>query len=458
MTGPYASAAEIRQRLKDNTQALELGSYGPRLVVQGRVFMGLFILKRFFKSKWRKILGKDNLRQSNRVVVANTFSCWPPYGGGQMRVLNFYRYLSERADITLVSLAPPNGTYQMLVFNEHFREFVIPQTEKQYAHDIKLQEELGGIPATDVIAIDRLSLTPDFKRLLGLALLDADVAVSEHPYCFRTLQEIWKGRLVYHAHNVESVLKKAVFPQNAAGRAALAKVESVERECCRAADRIFVVTKFDMDTLNALYGVPLTKMFVVPNGTNLSETGAVLSVQREENKRVIGFEGRVAIYIGSMHPPNVEGALAVIDVARRRRDWLFVLVGSMCESPQIEQAMLPQNILMLGRLSEPELQDLLAAVDLGLNPIISGSGSSLKMLTYMMRHVPTLTTPIGNRGYNFQDGAECFVAEIEDFPSKLDYIAAMEASSLNLVASTAYETAVAEFQWADIVAKAPIDF
>jgi glycosyltransferase involved in cell wall biosynthesis len=450
MKGAFAD--EVRGQLERAVRRGDRGARGPALTIKGRPFIALTLAKKALRS----MVGRKQEPRLPRLVVVNTFNCWPPHGGGQIRILNFYKTLSERADITLVSLAPSSCAYRTLVFNENFREFVIPATRKQYSWEAKLQEALG-VYATDIAAIDNLSLTPDFATVLRLALHDADIAVAEHPYCFRTLRQVWKGRVIYHAHNVEYVLKSAILPKTEAGDRALAAVASVEKECCAAADRIFAVSKSDVDALNELYGAPKERMFVVPNGMTVSDARDLSHVEREQNKRALGLSGRVAVYVGSMHPPNVEGALALLDIARKCPNWLIVFVGSMCDSPRVRQAAQPQNTLMLGCLSEQELDRLLCAADLGLNPIVSGSGSNLKMLTYMKSRLPTLTTPMGNRGYEFGRG-QCFVANIEDFPSELDAIARMDATSLSSIASNGYEAAVARFQWKDIVQHALLEF
>jgi len=398
----------------------------------------------------------ENESLKPRFVVVNTFNAWPAHNGGQQRILNIYRYLSKRADITLISLVPPYVPFQMLEFNSSFREIRVRQTAKHYHAQEQMDEAIGNIAATDIAAIDGLSMTPAFERILRYRLQDADIAVAEHPYCFRALQRVWSGPVVYHAYNVEAELKKTVLPSNEAGRNALDAVVAVERDCCAAAEQIFVVSELDRDAMAKLYGLPVEKIVVVPNGTNLPATPLPTRAERNDNKRRLNLADNVAIYAGSSHPPNVDGGLALLDVARLTPDWVFIFVGTICDARAIKERAKSANILLLGELSEVALEKLLAAADLGVNPIVNGSGTNLKMLAYMSHGLEALTTPIGNRGFNFVPEEQCYVAELQEFPAKLRSIARMNLSARDAIAKNGFDVVSANFQWRNIAKNIPL--
>jgi glycosyltransferase involved in cell wall biosynthesis len=398
-----------------------------------------------------------NKRKNPRIVIVNTFAAWPAHNGGQQRLLNIHRYLSERADITLISLVPPYVPFQVLEFNPNFREIRVRQTSVHYRAQEQMDEAMG-VPATDIAAIDGLSMTPAFERILRYKLKNADIAVAEHPYCFRALQRVWSGPLVYHAYNVEAELKKSVLPSNEAGRNALDAVVAVERDCCATAEQIFVVSEFDRAAMAKLYGLPVEKILVVPNGTNLPAGPLPTRAERNENKRRLNLTGNIAIYAGSSHPPNVDGGIALFEVARLAPDWYFIFVGTICDAPAIKEGAKLDNILLLGELNESALEKLLAAVDLGINPIVNGSGTNLKMLTYMSHGLEALTTPIGNRGFNFVPNEQCYVAELQEFPSNLQSILKMDIDTRDVIAKNGFDVVAAKFQWRNIAQKIPLNW
>ena len=57
--------------------------------------------------------------------------------------------------------------------------------------------------------------------------------------------------------------------------------------------------------------------------------------------------------------------------------------------------------------------------DIGLNPVLAGSGSNLKLCEYIAYGIPVITTVHGNRGFGFKDKAHLLVAEISEFPHML---------------------------------------
>ncbi len=58
----------------------------------------------------------------------------------------------------------------------------------------------------------------------------------------------------------------------------------------------------------------------------------------------------------------------------------------------------PHNVVVTGQVSEDQKRLVLAAADLALNPMFSGSGTNIKMLEYMAAGLPIISTPVGARG------------------------------------------------------------
>jgi glycosyltransferase involved in cell wall biosynthesis len=82
-------------------------------------------------------------------------------------------------------------------------------------------------------------------------------------------------------------------------------------------------------------------------------------------------------------------------------------------------------VLALGRVER--LPPLLAAADVAVNPVESGSGSNVKLAEYLAAGVPVVTTPVGLRGY---EGFAHLVtvAELDDF---VDAVRAKQATGVD---------------------------
>jgi len=345
-----------------------------------------------------------------KIVVVNTFPVWPALAGGQQRILNIYGHLCERADVTLVNLASVDTKLQTVEFGPHFREIIVPQSREHFRFEERLRSRLDGMPVADIAAIHGIDLTPMFGKILKRALANAALAIAEHPYGFGALRSVWSGPTVYMAHNDETMLKAAMLPKTDFGKVALDDVEAIERACCKHSSAIFVVSEQDAVTMAGRNRLSRDKIAVVPNGVNIPKKPVLDYLQREKNKQRLSLRGPVALYIGGWHGPNLDGALLTYEIARQVPDWRFLLVGSMCDAPIVRDTPRPPNVDLLGQLSQPELVAIMAAADVGLNPVVAGGGSSHKTLNYAVNGLLVLTTPTGNRGVMLRDGDDAMFA------------------------------------------------
>jgi glycosyltransferase involved in cell wall biosynthesis len=79
-----------------------------------------------------------------------------------------------------------------------------------------------------------------------------------------------------------------------------------------------------------------------------------------------------------------------------------------------------KNVYLLGPINDDEKTDIFRIADLALNPMISGSGTNIKVLGYLSAGIPTVTTPTGARGLNLIDREHVLICELADFPMKIN--------------------------------------
>jgi hypothetical protein len=125
--------------------------------------------------------------------------------------------------------------------------------------------------------------------------------------------------------------------------------------------------------------------------------------------------GRRAIFAGSnVHHNRVAAAHILSSIAPRfEKEIEFVLLGPCTRRFLRHQA---PNVTID---PDGELAEYGCPGALGLNPVVAGSGSSLKLLYYLAHDLPTLSTPFGLRGH---EGFAPWVttAELEHFPDALE--------------------------------------
>lgn len=105
--------------------------------------------------------------------------------------------------------------------------------------------------------------------------------------------------------------------------------------------------------------------------------------------------------------------------------------------------MVPENMGLFGRVSNKKMKDIIAASDIAINPVISGSGINIKMIDYMAAGLPVVTTKIGARG--FENGNEdMIVTELGNFKNNIIGLF-KEKELYNMISRNARRTVIERF-------------
>jgi glycosyltransferase involved in cell wall biosynthesis len=379
-----------------------------------------------------------------RVVVVNTFPVYPPTSGGQLRLFHLYRALARNMEVCMVNLASPGAQAQARWLAPGLREVVVPMSAAHGRFERTLQRELRASCA-DMAAMLKPELSPAWRQALEAACTQADVVVCSHPYGWPAVRQVWHGPVVYEAHNVEVDLKAAIFGH---ARSALDTLAEVEGECAREAAAVLCCSAEDAQRMHTRYGLA-QRPAVVANGVDAGSYVPPDAQARAQARQRLGLgQQSVALFVGSLHGPNVDAVLALLEVARACPEVLFCVLGSVCEAPALGATARPGNLRLVGRVSDEALRVWLRVADVGLNPVVSGSGTNLKLLEYAAAGLPALSTPFGGRGGILNAERDFAVAEIGDFaPALRQLLAASEADARTRRALTAREQALKAGDW-----------
>ncbi|MGV6876086.1 glycosyltransferase family 4 protein [Pseudochelatococcus sp. B33] len=394
-----------------------------------------------------------------RVVMANTYPLWPVDTGGKRRLWALARELAARADVTMVSLLRHDEPAEEIAFGPCLREVRIPISRKHIEAEWALTKLLDETSVSDISATLYGHLTPALAHELRLRLQGASLAIASHPYLYRFLRAAWEGPIWYDAHNVETLLKDRILPPTPAGRAVLAQVAALERECVWGAERVLTVSDAERAVFRDMFGKAEERIVVAPNGADLPEDPHLERERREALKQRLGVAGPLALFVGSWHAPNVEGALALIDIARDCPQWTFWLVGKMSAAAELQAASPPDNVRILGPVDEGEMQAIFAAADVGINPVAQGAGTNLKVIDYAAHGALVLTTPVGLAGLGgeevpgggLMDGVHVIVAERERMAEALNRIADEGVGAYDGIVANAFAHVRDHLTWRAIV-------
>lgn len=387
-----------------------------------------------------------------KIVVVSTFGATPPDSGGRQRIFYLYKGLARYADVDLVCLSSHRGRVRTDKPAPFFTQTLVPKSESHRHLEKALKVKLMA-SVQDIAAIRGCVDTGEFVEVLEQKCAGADMVILSHPYLYHAVRRAYAGPLVYDAHNVEHDLKAQVLPDTPEKNQYLDLVRQVESYCCSEAFALFYVSGYDGLRLQELYQPDPDCMHELPNGMDFSWAGKRFLGPGKRlglKKRLDLNESPAALFVGSYHQPNIQAVHFIVDLAHRLPEIVFLVVGSACRA--IKTSEVPANVRLLDVLSREEKMVALNAADIGLNPVVQGSGSNLKTLEYIAFGLPVLSTPFGLRGHDLIPGEHVMCAEQVDFVEVLSSLVNSEfAEERQKMADKALERVRRLYHWDNIV-------
>jgi len=346
------------------------------------------------------------------IIVLNDFPMYPPDHGGKLRIYNIYRELSSEYKIIYICFGN-NKTILENKITEKFIEIRIPKGNVHRCLEWFLGKLLG-IAVDDIVAMLLCRSNRNLDRTIGKYLADCELVVLSLPYMFPAVKDLSGDKiLVYESQNVEYSLKKSILREGFIRDRLCNHVKDIEGGLAEACDILFVTSELDRDGVKEIYGTDNKKMYISPNGTDLSAFKSLYRDGKLCKDKILPIP--LAIFIGSGHPPNVEAAKIILtDIAPKAQDIYFLICGSVCW--MIRDMPKGKNVGLGYMISDEEKLGLYRAADIALNPMLSGSGTNIKMLDYMAAGLPIITTPVGARGLDIKDYTHAIICEISEFP------------------------------------------
>jgi glycosyltransferase involved in cell wall biosynthesis len=194
------------------------------------------------------------------------------------------------------------------------------------------------------------------------------------------------------------------------------RVSACERLASRDAAAVFSVSLHDQDRFEA-NGIPTR---VIPHGMETETALPSLDAGQIPPELQRLQEGRskgaiICLFIGSSLRCNLEAVEEIRKIAAslaKRGDIRFAIAGAC-----LPKGDYGDKITALGPVEEAVLLRLYQLTDLVLAPLISGTGTSLKVLEAFIHGKALLSTRVGVRGHPVQEGRDCIVCDdLERYP------------------------------------------
>jgi glycosyltransferase involved in cell wall biosynthesis len=348
---------------------------------------------------------------------------YPPRMGGDHRTHGLVKEFPEAGHtVQRYCQGGSPAMYKSLDLRRHVR---IAEDYHEYRHLNPLHEAtkapmLLGYP--NLLAHRSLRIANDgLDEMFG----DADVVLAREPWQMPyVLDHVPEDTpIVFSSHNVETErfgdIRQPLFAERVEQ-----EVDRLERRSVEESDAIVCTSEHDADVYREGYD-PGGPILVAPNGTyedslreHRPESEGAKQVRRQYG---IDSDTTVSLFMGSNYRPNVEAAEAVVDMAREfagsHFDAEFIVMGSVGNA--LDKSSLPDNLVTTGYVEE-EFEAHFDAVDIALNPMLSGGGTNIKLIDYFARSLPVISTHFGARGLDATAGEHLLSADIEQFPERIE--------------------------------------
>ena len=355
-----------------------------------------------------------------RLLKVVPYPVFPDSAGGKIRVVQLSRALA-RAGVDVTILTPWHPRQKPSLYeHEPFRLRQVP-----YPFLLPLLFTDRPMPYQYLS-----SFHPGLGWLAASSLRGCDIYHFEHPQFASLARQLpAAANVVYGSQNVEHDYVVQECRSEWAARVAKARVFALERSLLERSQHVFAVSQADRDRFSELYPVDAGKITVAPNGiSDLQPLGTDQTRVLQRFPQIASYPSR-AVYSGS----DVEHNRAAVrfiygELAPVRPDVAFVIHGS-CGRQFTNIGRLP-NVFFD---TDPfRFDDYAVTGFVGINPATTGGGTNLKVLHYLSRGLPVVSTPFGMRGHeDFRRAVT--VCELADFSDALKNPAAALAPDLQML-------------------------
>ncbi len=244
--------------------------------------------------------------------------------------------------------------------------------------------------------------------------------------------------IVYHAHNVEYLLRKA----RNGGTLLLWITRLAERALVKKADLATAVSQVDANAMKKLYGrLPS----ILPNGVDV-DLFRMSSSDIKEIKNKYQLREKAILFMGlTEYPPNKEAIDALVNeifprILKRDADVQLAVIGGKIEYRR-------PWLLNPGSIPYEDIPAFISACQVCVAPIRSGSGTRLKILEYMAANRPVVSTPKGAEGLDFINAKHLLIADSnQEFADAILCLLQAPGFAANM-SQTAYAQIQKKYSW-----------
>ncbi len=276
---------------------------------------------------------------------------------------------------------------------------------------------------------------PNFQEWVEKIVDWADVVILEYPFWAKTVSKICQAKEVKLIITAHDIIYQQI-PENTPIRQILL---AEEISSLQMADQVIAVSDEDQKLLNN-HNID---SLVIPNPVkfNFLEPDSLSEIKADYLTTYPWLEEKYCLFVGSGHYPNLEAVKNIKQIAKDSQqnqddiNFKFVIVGSCCEPENLD------NFIALGKVESELLNLIYQQANLILAPMLTGTGSSLKVMEAMSYGKVILGTKMAFRGYPIENNKQAIMADnLRDYPVMISQLLSNQ-EQLNLMGKQAKKLA-----------------
>ncbi|MGR9592354.1 glycosyltransferase family 4 protein [Bacillus thuringiensis] len=382
-----------------------------------------------------------------KLLVLNHFpTILPPNTGGVLRYFHIYNQLSKFYDVTLLS-QKYIPEVEEIEYSPTFREVKIPTNDEQHKIDKqlileKMEPRFSTHAALSCALIKKTP--PIFLDYYNKFYKSTDIIFHESPFTLKydINFDLGDKPRVYNSHNHEAIFAKEVWHGKNA-RKYIQYVTRMEQYLVENANLVFATSEEDKNSFIHSFNVSSKNIKLVPNGINPN-------VWYKRKKADSISSRKTALFIGSMHEPNIDIVNFIISHLALKCETIDFIIAGQC-GKKFSNCTLP-NIKIMGEVNEEQKLKLFSESDIAINPAFFGTGTKIKTLEFLSAGIPLVSTAVGVKGMYLQNEKHYIHATHEEFSSTLNK-EIVKTDQLEAISLQGQEHVNKLFSWENIAKK-----
>lgn len=339
-----------------------------------------------------------------KILFISGIQIFPPQSGGQLRSANI-----------CIALAKKGFLVEIYSFTGRKKDYarLKKSSEEKIANNLSEYTNRNLLLGIIQFVFYNLKLPPIWltyqiryfiPKMLTQKINDCDSILIDFPFLYPIHNHISRKPFRVNTHNCEYEL----YSKNKL----LSKlVKKIELNSFAKADHILFCNQDDLEKFTPFQSELTLKSSILPNAVDIHNFNYDIKLRNKTRLQLnIRNEQKVILFTGSFYPPNTEALTFLQEWSSKNSETLLNLnililaVGTAATNkknlPYFKSVGRVENII-----------PYFAASDFGINPVISGSGTNVKMFEFLAAQLPIITSRFGARGLKLLDHETCFYFE-----------------------------------------------